>query len=153
MNISFINKADVIARKAHAGQVDKAGADYFRHPERVAANFYGEDEIIVSLLHDVIEDTCVTLEHLKQEGFSDYVLNALDAITKREDESYDQFIQRVKDNPIAIKVKMADLRDNMNVLRLPVLTDKDLQRIAKYHKAYKYLEQFEEDEECIVFID
>ena len=142
MNISLINKAEVIARKAHAGQVDKAGADYLRHPERVAANFCGEDEIIVSLLHDVIEDTCVTLDHLKQEGFSDSVLNALDAITKREGESYDQFISRVKDNPLAVKVKLADLRDNMNILRLPELTDKDLQRIAKYHKAYKYLEKF-----------
>ena len=150
---SLRKKAEIIARKAHAGQVDKAGEDYFNHPKRVADNFYEDDKVIVELLHDVLEDTDITLEHLKKEGFSDEVLAALDAITKREGESYDQFIERVKDNPIALKVKMADLRDNMNILRLPVLTDKDLQRIAKYHKAYKYLEQFEEDEECIVFID
>ena len=150
---SLRKKAEIIARKAHAGQVDKAGEEYFNHPKRVADNFYEDDKVIVALLHDVIEDTDITLEHLKEEGFSDAVLAALDAITKREGESYDQFIERVKDNPIALKVKMADLRDNMNILRLPVLTDKDLQRIAKYHKAYKYLEQFVEDEEYVVFID
>ena len=150
---SLRKKAEIIARKVHAGQVDKAGEEYFNHPKRVADNFCEDDMVIVALLHDVIEDTDITLDYLKKEGFSDAVLAALDAITKREGESYDQFIERVKDNPIALKVKMADLRDNMNVLRLPVLTEKDLQRIAKYHKAYKYLEQFEEDEECIVFID
>ena len=110
-------------------------------------------DIIVALLHDVIEDTDITLEHLKKEGFNDDVLTALDAMTKREGESYDQFIERVKDNPIALKVKMADLRDNMDILRLPVLTEKDLQRIAKYHKAYKYLEQFNKSKEFIAFID
>ena len=150
---SLRKKAEIIARKAHAGQVDKAGEEYFNHPKRVADNFYEDDKVIVALLHDVIEDTDITLDYLKKEGFSDAVLAALDAITKREGESYDQFIERVKDNPIALKVKMADLRDNMNVLRLPVLTDKDLQRIAKYHKAYKYLEQFVQDEEYIVYID
>ena len=74
-------------------------------------------------------------------------------MTKREGESYDLFIERVKDNPIALKVKMADLRDNMDILRLPVLTEKDLQRIAKYHKAYKYLAQFASEGEYTVFID
>ena len=93
------------------------------------------------------------MEQLKEEGFNDAVLAALDAITKREGESYDQFIERVKDNPIALKVKLADLRDNMDILRLPVLTEKDLQRIAKYHEAYKYLEQFAGEEEYKVFID
>ena len=149
--LSLKKKAEIIARKAHAGQVDKAGEDYFNHPKRVADNFYEDNDIIVALLHDVIEDTEITLEQLKEEGFNDAVLAALDAITKREGESYDQFIERVKDNPIALKVKLADLRDNMDILRLPVLTEKDLQRIAKYHKAYKYLEQFAGEEEYIVF--
>ena len=151
--VTLRKKAEIIANKAHAGQVDKAGEDYFNHPKRVADNFYEDDKVIVALLHDVIEDTDITLENLKKEGFSDEVLAALDAITKREGESYDQFIERVKENHIALKVKMADLRDNMDILRLPELTDKDLQRIAKYHKAYKYLEQFAGEEEYIVFID
>lgn len=151
--LSLKKKAEIIARKAHTGQVDKAGEDYFNHPKRVADNFYEDDDIIVALLHDVIEDTSVTLDQLKNEGFSKAILNALDAITKREGESYDQFIERVKDNPIALKVKLADLRDNMDILRLPVLNDKDLQRIAKYHKAYKYLEQFAGEEEYKVFFD
>ena len=145
--VTLRKKAEIIAKKAHAGQVDKAGEDYFNHPKRVADNFYEDNDIIVALLHDVIEDTDITLEHLKKEGFNDDVLAALDAMTKREGESYDQFIERVKDNPIALKVKMADLRDNMDILRLPVLTEKDLQRIAKYHKAYKYLEQFNKSED------
>ena len=149
--LSLKKKAEIIARKAHAGQVDKAGEDYFNHPKRVADNFYEDDDIIVALLHDVIEDTSVTLDQLKNEGFSEAIINALDAITKKEGESYDQFIERVKDNPIALKVKLADLRDNMDIHRLPELTEKDLQRIAKYHKAYKYLEQFAGEEEYIVF--
>ena len=139
MNIS---KAELIAKMAHAGQVDKAGEPYFNHPKRVANNFAGEEEVIVALLHDVVEDTDITLEHLKAEGFSDTVLEALDAITKREGESYDDFINRVKENPIALVVKLADLKDNMDILRLPALTETDLQRVAKYHKAYRYLEQF-----------
>jgi hypothetical protein len=151
--ITLRKKAEIIAKKAHAGQVDKAGEDYFNHPKRVSYNFNEDNEIIVAFLHDVIEDTNITLEQLKKEGFNDEVLVALDAITKRESESYDQFIDRVKENPIALKVKMADLRDNMDILRLPELTEKDLQRIAKYHKAYKYLEQFAGEEEYIVFID
>ena len=151
--VTLRKKAEIIARKAHAGQVDKAGEDYFNHPKRVADNFYEDNDIIVALLHDVIEDTDITLEHLKKEGFNDDILTALDAMTKREGESYDLFIERVKDNPIALKVKMADLRDNMDILRLPELTEKDLQRIAKYHKAYKYLEQFNKSEEFIAFID
>ena len=151
--MATLERAIEIAREAHAGQVDKAGEDYFNHPKRVADNFYEDDDIIVALLHDVIEDTEITLEQLKEEGFNDAVLAALDAITKREGESYDQFIERVKDNPIALKVKLADLRDNMDILRLPELTEKDLQRIAKYHKAYKYLEQFAGEEEYKVFID
>lgn len=151
--VSLKKKAEIIAKKAHAGQVDKAGEDYFNHPKRVALNFYEDEEIIVALLHDVIEDTNITLEQLKNEGFNEAVLNALNAITKREGESYDQFIGRVKENPIALKVKLADLRDNMDILRLPVLTDKDLQRIAKYHKAYKYLEQFTDKQDCIAYID
>lgn len=139
MNIS---KAELIAQKAHAGQVDKAGEPYFNHPKRVAKNVAGEEEIMVALLHDVVEDTEITLEHLKAEGFSNTVLEALDAITKREGESYDDFINRVKENPIALDVKLADLKDNMDILRLPALTETDLQRVAKYHKAYRYLEQF-----------
>ncbi|MBQ6573500.1 MAG: hypothetical protein IIX41_04170 [Bacteroidales bacterium] len=147
--VTLRKKAEIIARKAHAGQVDKAGEDYFNHPKRVADNFYEDNDIIVALLHDVIEDTDITLEHLKKEGFNDDVLTALDAMTKREGESYDLFIERVKDNPIALKVKMADLRDNMDILRLPELTEKDLQRIAKYHKAYKYLAQFASEGESL----
>lgn len=151
--VSLVKKAEIIARKAHKGQLDKAGEDYFSHPKRVSINFYEDQDIIVALLHDVIEDTDITIERLRKEGFSNEVLEALDAITKKDSESYDAFIERVKDNPIAIKVKLADLRDNMDILRLPVLTDKDLQRIAKYHKAYKYLEQFNKPEEFIAFID
>lgn len=143
MNIS---KAEFIAKKAHEGQVDKAGEPYFNHPERVANNFAGEEEVMVALLHDVVEDSEITLEQLKAEGFSDTVLEALDAITRREGETYEEFICRVKENTIALKVKLADLLDNMNVLRLPTLTDTDLQRIAKYHKAYRYLEQFRNSE-------
>lgn len=140
--LSLPRKALIIAEKAHEGQKDKAGKNYFGHPLRVSDRFYKEEERCVAMLHDVVEDTDVTLEQLREEGFGDVVIEAIDAITRREGEEYGQFIERVKENPIALRVKIEDLKDNLNVLRLPVLQEEDLCRIVKYHKALRYLEQF-----------
>lgn len=106
----MLNKALDIAYKAHLGQTDKAGAPYILHPMRVAMHCETEEEKIVALLHDVVEDTSVTFEELKAEGFSDEVLTALKCLTRTEDEEYETFIRRVATNPLAIKVKIQDLK-------------------------------------------
>jgi len=93
------------------------------------------------VLHDVVEDTDWTLEQLRDEGFSDDVLLAVDCLTRREGESYDEFVTRAQANPIARQVKIADLEDNMNVKRIGEMTPKDLARIEEYHRAWRALTQ------------
>lgn len=133
-----LDKARAIAQIAHFGQKDKAGEDYIHHPERVADFLDGTEEI-VALLHDVVEDSDYTLDDLAGEGFSKAALAAINAITRREGEDYEAYIRRAGRNKTARAVKMADLIDNMDLTRLPELTDDDWQRVKKYHKAYKYL--------------
>ncbi len=136
---SKIKHALEIASKAHKGQVDKAGEDYINHPLRVAETLKNETEIIVALLHDTIEDTYVTADYLLNEGFSVETVNAILALTRRKDESYEDFIIRCKQNKIAKNVKVADILDNLNIARLKQITDEDIKRNVKYLKALKYL--------------
>ena len=124
-----------IAENAHAGQVDKANAPYISHPLRVKSIFSDETEQICAVLHDVIEDTDVTLDILRDKGFSDEVITVLECLTKRGGESYDDFITRVLKNEIACRVKLADLFDNMNLERISNPSEKDRDRIKKYEKA------------------
>ena len=138
--MSTLEKAIEIATEAHQGQFDKAGRDYIGHPLRVMEMGKSEEEKIVGVLHDVIEDTDWTFEKLAEEGFSDEVIAALRCVTKiSENENYDDFIDRVKKNPLAVAVKINDLTDNMDIRRLPYLSDKDVRRLKKYLKAYKRL--------------
>ena len=138
--MSTLEKAIEIATEAHQGQFDKAGRDYIGHPLRVMEMGKTEEEKIVGVLHDVIEDTDWTFERLAEEGFSDEVIAALRCVTKiSENENYDDFIDRVKKNPLAVAVKINDLTDNMDIRRLPYLSDKDVKRLKKYLKAYKRL--------------
>ena len=138
--MSTLQRAIEIATEAHQGQFDKAGRDYIGHPLRVMEMGKTEEEKIVGVLHDVIEDTDWTFERLAEEGFSDEVIAALRCVTKiSENENYDDFIDRVKKNPLAVAVKINDLTDNMDIRRLPYLSDKDVKRLKKYLKAYKRL--------------
>lgn len=138
--MSTLERAIQIATEAHKGQLDKAGRDYIGHPLRVMEMGKTEDEKIVGVLHDVIEDTDWTFEMLEAEGFSREVIEALKCVTKlSENENYDDFIERVKKNPLAVAVKINDLTDNMDIRRLPYLSDKDVKRLKKYLKAYKKL--------------
>ena len=138
--MSTLQRALEIATQAHQGQFDKAGRDYIGHPLRVMEMGKTEEEKIVGVLHDVIEDTDWTFEKLAEEGFSDEVIAALRRVTKiSENENYDDFIDRVKKNPLAVAVKINDLTDNMDIRRLPYLSDKDVKRLKKYLKAYKRL--------------
>ena len=138
--MSTLERAIEIATEAHKGQYDKAGNDYIGHPLRVMDMGKTEKEKIVGVLHDVVEDTEWTFAQLAAEGFSQEVIDALQCVTKlSENENYDDFIERVKKNPLATAVKINDLSDNMDIRRLPYLSDKDVKRLKKYLKAYKKL--------------
>ena len=136
----MLERAIEIAVEAHKGQVDKGGSPYILHPLRVMMSVDLELEKIVAVLHDVVEDSNWTFEDLLAEGFSIEVIEALQSVTKESpDEDYDLFIQRAIHNPIGRKVKLADLRDNLDVTRITELAEKDIQRINKYKKALKIL--------------
>ena len=136
----MLERAIGTAVEAHKGQLDKGGNPYILHPLRVMMSVDLELEKIVAVLHDVVEDSNWTFEALLAEGFSIEVIDALKSVTKNsDDEGYDSFIQRAIRNPIGRKVKIADLRDNLDVTRIPDIGEKDLQRISKYKKALKTL--------------
>ena len=134
--MATLERAIAIAATAHTSQIDKTGAPYILHPLRMMMRLDTTEARIVAILHDVVEDTEWTLEGLASEGFSDSVLKALECVTKREGEEYRAFVQRSASDPIARRVKLMDLEDNMNILRLAQLSDIDLERLRKYHQAW-----------------
>ncbi|NEP84083.1 MAG: GTP pyrophosphokinase [Okeania sp. SIO3B3] len=138
----MLDKAILIAAQAHLGQTDRADAPYILHPLRVMFHLESETEMTIAILHDVVEDNPAwTLDRLCAEGFSEEVVAAVDCLTRREDESYDAYIDRIGANPLARRVKLADLHDNMNIKRLPAMTEKNLHKIARYHQAWLKLAQ------------
>jgi (p)ppGpp synthase/HD superfamily hydrolase len=139
----LLEKAITIAVEAHRGQRDRTGAPYIVHPMRVMAGVDTDIEKMVAILHDVVEDTDWTFERLKQEGFPTEVIEALDCVTKREGEEYDDFVKRSATNKIARKVKLADLEHNMDARRLSNVTDKDVERLKKYVRAWRFLKALE----------
>lgn len=139
--MDIIEKSLSIALKAYADKKDKAGKTYILHPLRIMAKMDTPEEMAVALLHDVIEDSNFTANDLLNEGISTIVVNAVQVLTKIKGETYDQFIDRVLENKLATKIKKADIEDNINVLRLNSLSTKDLERIAKYHKAWNKIIQ------------
>lgn len=140
MSNNLLQRAIEIATEAHKGQVDKSGAPYIEHSLRVMESGTNIDEKIVGILHDVVEDTHWTFDALEAEGFPPYIIAALRCVTKLSpEEPYDRFIARVKRNPLATAVKLNDLTDNMDIRRLPYLSDKDVKRLKRYLKAYKRL--------------
>lgn len=144
-----LEDAIAIAAMVHKGQTDKAGAPYILHPLRLMMRMKTEAEMMVAVLHDVVEDSREsgedgwTFEKLRAAGFSDEVLAALDCVTNRTGESYDKFIIRAANNPIARRVKIADLEDNMNIRRISEIKPKDLERLEKYHRSWSYLNNTE----------
>ena len=134
--MSTLERAIVIAAEGHAGVRDKAGAPYILHPLRMMLRLSSPDERIVAVLHDVCED-CPgwTFDRLRDEGFSDEIIAALDAVTKREGEDYEDFARRAAANPIGRNVKLADLA----LSRIAEPTEVDYQRIEKYQRAIKLI--------------
>ena len=138
---SNIEKAISIALTAHKGQKDKAGAPYILHPLRVMLAMATDLEKQAAVLHDVIEDGGITPENLRLEGFSEEVCSAVVALTKKPGEPYNQYLNRVNENPIARKVKMADLNDNMNLNRIKEPSQQDRKRMEKYKDAMAFLKE------------
>jgi (p)ppGpp synthase/HD superfamily hydrolase len=139
--MTLIDKSLAIALRAHTGVLDKAGHAYILHPLRIMAKMTIDHEMSAALLHDVLEDSDITASELLAEGIPSIVVEAVLCLTKKADENYQDFVLRAKHNAIARKVKIADIEDNINVLRLPSLTEKDLARIAKYHAAWQVLNE------------
>ncbi len=130
-----------IALRAYAGKVDKAGREYILHPLRVMAKMRSELEMSAALLHDVLEDSEITAEELLAEGIPAEVVEAVQHLTKHENEDYIDFVARARKNRIAAAVKLADIEDNIDVLRLSSLDETDLARVRKYHSAWRLLKK------------
>ena len=138
--MSNLNKAISIAASAHDGQFQKNGLPYILHPIHVMNSVNKLNEKIVAILHDVVEDTEVTIEQLKTEGFSIEITEAISLLTKTEGTEYKSYIENIKSNELAKAVKLADMKHNIDSLRLNELKDYDLKRIQKYHSSIKFLE-------------
>jgi (p)ppGpp synthase/HD superfamily hydrolase len=137
----LLNRAIEIAVKGHRGQFDKAGKPYILHPLRVMVSLDNEDEMICAILHDIIEDTKIRTQDLISEGFDQKIIDAILSVTKSDiDTDYFDFIRRAKENPIGRKVKIADLKDNLNLDRISDPSPEDFRRIEKYRKALHILE-------------
>ena len=130
-----------ICYQSHKNQLDKSGLPYVFHPFHIAEQMKDEDTTIAALLHDVVEDTSVTLEDLKKYGFSEEVISAIAVMTHDPNVDYMEYIAQVKKNPIAAAVKLEDLRHNSDLTRLDEVTAKDIQRNEKYKKAMEFLEK------------
>lgn len=135
----LLGRAVAIAAAAHQNQLDKANAPYILHPLRLMLRGQTLLEQIVAVLHDVVEDSDWTLDQLTIEGFPPEAIAALDCLTRRSDETYDKFIDRVLTNPLATRVKRYDLEDNMTLTRMTALTPKDVERLQRYHAVYQRL--------------
>ena len=130
--MATIERVIEIASSAHAGQVDKAGQPYIFHPLRVMLRVEGAHEQMAAVLHDVVEDTIVTIDHLEQEGFPSEVLQAITALTKLPGETRLEAASRAAADPIARIVKLADNAENMDLSRIPNPTEKDHARCREY---------------------
>lgn len=138
INTPQTRKAMQIAFNAHKDQLDKSDVPYIFHPMYLAEQMDTEEECIVALLHDVVEDSDMTFEQLEKE-FSANVISVLKLLTHDKAVDYMDYVKEIKKNPIATKVKIADLTHNSDLSRLNVITEKDLKRKEKYQKALDLL--------------
>ena len=137
----LLDKAALICVTKHQDQRNKMGCAYFQHPMRVAMRCSADDEKVVALLHDTIEDTDVTPEYLLNEGFPQYLVDAILSVTKQDGESYEDFVARAKENSIGRIVKIHDLEDNLDVMRLDEVSPDMAARFTKYLNALRFLKE------------
>ncbi|GMK41286.1 hypothetical protein PCCS19_43420 [Paenibacillus sp. CCS19] len=140
VDVLHIELAIAIALEAHKDQVDKGGAPYILHPLAVMNRVETLEEKIAAVLHDVVEDSSVTLEQLRAHGFSDEIIDAIGRLTRSQEDSYEAFIEKTKGNWIARNVKIADIKENMNLSRINNPTESDYNRLEKYKNALARLE-------------
>lgn len=132
--MATLEQAISLAAKQHEGQVDKANAPYILHPLRVMLNVPTIEHKIVAVLHDILEDTETTIEDLYQFGFQEHIIDAIVALTKKQGETRLEAAQRARQNPIARVVKLADIKDNMDLSRIQSPTVKDFERLKEYQQ-------------------
>lgn len=139
--MNLLDRAIQIAVEAHKGVLDKGGKPYILHPLWVMdrVRHLGQDAMIVGVLHDVVEDTPWTLRGLKEEGFNVIVMNALSYLTHDKEIPYQEYIEKLSGNDLARQVKLRDLEHNSKITRLRGVSDKDTERMKKYHKAFQFL--------------
>lgn len=135
----LVARAHALAAAAHAGQTDKAGKPYITHPERVAAGFSDPTLVAIALLHDVVEDSDWTVAALAKE-FGSEIAAEVDALSRRDGESYEDFVRRAGSRSLARQVKLADLRDNLDVTRTLEMNENNRARVERYRRALDYLE-------------
>jgi hypothetical protein len=138
---SHLGKAIAIAAQAHQDQKDRAGLPYILHPLRVMQKMDNDNEKIAATLHDVVESTSWTLDQLKTAGFSSEVLKIVERLSREDEEPYESYIDRVSEDCTATKIKLADLEDNMDLRRLPELTEENLIWLKEYHRFWLALQQ------------
>ena len=129
-----------LAAEAHSGQQDMAGKPYILHPIRVMLSVKTTEEQIAAVLHDTVEDTDVKFKHLSEAGFSAEIISAVDALTKLPSESRVEAARRAVKHPIARQVKLADVQDNLDISRIPHLTDEDRARLNEYKLVQEILD-------------
>lgn len=144
-----LEKALGIALIAHAGQKDKAGAPYILHPLRLMMTADEPDTQVTALLHDVLEDSELTEDDLNQAGIPTHIASAVAALTRQIDETYEEFIERIAEEPLARRVKILDIQDNLNLQRLKSVNKADLMRVTEYHRALQYLLEAEAMDEAM----
>lgn len=143
--MNMYNLACSIAEQAHKGQFDKGGHPYIEHPLYVSTLVNSADEKIVALLHDVVEDSFVTLLYLEKQLFSDDIIYAIDCLTKRKGEKYDDYLKRVCQSKLAVTVKIADMTHNSDISRIPNPTQKDFDRVKKYKEKIEWLKEVKDN--------
>ena len=139
---ALLELAIKVATEAHKNQTDKGGNPYIEHPKAVAAQVENTEYKIVAYLHDVVEDTEITLEYLEEMGFTNRIVNSVRLLTKTKTLTYEAYLKRLKADDSARHVKIADLRHNMDLSRIPEPTEKDYKRIEKYKHSLEFLGEF-----------
>lgn len=134
-------KAMKLSFEAHRDQCDKGGMPYVYHPFHLAEQMDSEETVIVALLHDAVEDSDYTLDDIAKMGFSKTVTDALDLMTRRDGVPYMDYVSKLKENPVARAVKLADLRHNSDLSRLDAVDEKALERVEKYKRAIELLSE------------
>ena len=137
--MATLERAIEIAVEAHHGQKDKNGMPYILHPLRLMFQMKSFNEKMVAVLHDVVEDSDWSLDDLKKEGFNGEVIKAVSLLTREEKDTYDEFVQKAASNPISKAVKIADITDNLDLSRIPKMTEKDVARVKKYQRVLNTL--------------